>query len=456
MEVNIAPNNKVSFGFRTGSIEYLPGEGIDITENVISIDETVATKEWVNDQGYLTEHQSLEAYRTSADQDIIDATKASNAALQAEAQSRASADTTLQANINNKQDKLTAGTNIIIDEDNVISATGTTAVAWGNLTGNLNSQTDLKQALDLKANLSDIPTKTSDLTNDSGFLTEHQSLEGYATEEWVEDQGYLTEHQSLAAYRTSAAQDIIDAGKQDKLTAGANITISANNVISATGGGSGSDIFWCTPNQTTYNEIIAAVNAGKVPMFFTTDLVYRGKQLFTFANQDLGYATGKPILFVSNWFRMGNPANQLSEMIYRVNQDNSWSRSWMNIKNPDITVDTNTVQTITANKYFGHIYMGTPDDYSTHLYDGGLTVYSDDSDEITTTYQAGYLTMNNIGSQYTVTLPTSAGKLALESKNTYQTIAPTSAISDGGIHIVFLNAEPTTKYAGYIYLIAED
>ena len=32
------------------------------------------------------------------------------------------------------------------------------------------------------------------------FLTEHQSLEGYATESWVENQGYLKEHQDLSAY----------------------------------------------------------------------------------------------------------------------------------------------------------------------------------------------------------------------------------------------------------------
>ena len=33
-----------------------------------------------------------------------------------------------------------------------------------------------------------IPSKTSDLTNDSGFLTEHQSLDGYATESYVGDE----------------------------------------------------------------------------------------------------------------------------------------------------------------------------------------------------------------------------------------------------------------------------
>lgn len=41
------------------------------------------------------------------------------------------------------------------------------------------------------ADESKIPTKTSDLTNDSGFLTTHQSLDGYATESWVQGQGYI-------------------------------------------------------------------------------------------------------------------------------------------------------------------------------------------------------------------------------------------------------------------------
>ena len=79
----------------------------------------------------------------------------------------------------------------------------------------------------------DIPSKTSQLINDSGFITEHQdisglatkeevktvedkipslddyakkseipTLEGYATEQWVEGKGYLTEHQSLENYAT--------------------------------------------------------------------------------------------------------------------------------------------------------------------------------------------------------------------------------------------------------------
>ena len=63
----------------------------------------------------------------------------------------------------------------------------------------------------------DIPSKVSELENDAGYLTEHQSLDALATKEALND--------GLAA-------------KQDKLTAGANITIE-NNVISASGSGSG-------------------------------------------------------------------------------------------------------------------------------------------------------------------------------------------------------------------------
>lgn len=126
----------------------------------------------------------------------------------------------------------------------------------------------------------DIPSKTSQLENDSGFLTEHQSLSDYAkkseipdvsgfiteipseyvTETELEAKGYLTEHQSLSEYAKKselfskdyndltnkptipsvkglASTQYVDekvATKQDTLTAGSNITIK-NGVISATG-----------------------------------------------------------------------------------------------------------------------------------------------------------------------------------------------------------------------------
>lgn len=48
-----------------------------------------------------------------------------------------------------------------------------------------------KRTLELVAE-SDIPTRTSELTNDSGFIAE-AALDGMASKGWVEEQGYITE-----------------------------------------------------------------------------------------------------------------------------------------------------------------------------------------------------------------------------------------------------------------------
>ena len=52
--------------------------------------------------------------------------------------------------------------------------------SWGNISGTLESQTDLKEALDNKANKTDLPTKVSQLDNDAGYLTTHQDISGKA------------------------------------------------------------------------------------------------------------------------------------------------------------------------------------------------------------------------------------------------------------------------------------
>ena len=51
--------------------------------------------------------------------------------------------------------------------------------SWSSTTNNTRYPTEklVKDSLDAKADSSAIPTKTSDLTNDSGFLTQHQSLD---------------------------------------------------------------------------------------------------------------------------------------------------------------------------------------------------------------------------------------------------------------------------------------
>lgn len=43
-----------------------------------------------------------------------------------------------------------------------------------------------------KPTIPTVPTNVSAFTNDAGYLTQHQSLAGYATENWVQQQGYST------------------------------------------------------------------------------------------------------------------------------------------------------------------------------------------------------------------------------------------------------------------------
>ena len=75
-----------------------------------------------------------------------------------------------------KQDTLVSGTNIktinnesILGSGNINIQGGSGSSEWGNITGTLSDQADLQTALNSKANTSSIPTKVSQLTNDSGY-----------------------------------------------------------------------------------------------------------------------------------------------------------------------------------------------------------------------------------------------------------------------------------------------
>ena len=90
-----------------------------------------------------------------------------------------------------KQEKLTAGDNITIDENNVISATGGGG-SGGTTDYELLENKPQINGIELLGNKSltdlgiDIPTKTSDLENDSGFIDD-TAFESYYTKTEVDD-----------------------------------------------------------------------------------------------------------------------------------------------------------------------------------------------------------------------------------------------------------------------------
>ena len=204
----------------------------------------VRTSQLANDSGYITEHQSLADYYTKEQTNNLIPTKISQLANDSDYVNGADVDNRIDhkmpvnvsqlANDAGYLDRddlngsfktingesivgsgdiaVTAGGSIAVDAE--LSADSTNPVQNKVITGRIN---------ELAAG---IPTKTSQLTNDSGYLTEHQSLDDYYTKSQVDssinavktaipiktsqltnDSGYLTEHQSLADYYTKSQVD---------------------------------------------------------------------------------------------------------------------------------------------------------------------------------------------------------------------------------------------------------
>ena len=213
----IAGNN-ISFSGDTISAtdtKYTAGNGINISEdNVIS--STQNSAEWGNITGTLTEQTDLqEALDTKVNKEV-GKSLISDTEIERLATLENYNDTEVKSNISElqssvtslqetKQDKLTAGSGIQIS-DNTISAT-ISSINWGNIEGDINSQTDLKSKLDTKVDKQEGKSLISD--------TEIERLASVKNYDDTEIKDDISELQS---------------SKQDKLTAGENISISGNTI----------------------------------------------------------------------------------------------------------------------------------------------------------------------------------------------------------------------------------
>lgn len=164
-----------------------------------------ATENWVNNQGYLKEHQDLSDYAKKNEVPTLPEFRTING------------------------QKITGDTTNIVIEGGGGGETITVDSELSNTSTNPLQNKAITNALNNKANLSDIPSldgyATENWVLNKKYLTQHQdlsdyakktdipSLTGYATQTWVEEQGYLKE-------------------EQNKLTAGTGIKIE-NNTVSA-------------------------------------------------------------------------------------------------------------------------------------------------------------------------------------------------------------------------------
>lgn len=291
--------------------------GVDLSDYALKSEiPTVPTSNtaFTNDAGYLTEHQSLSGYVTDVEMSAFTYDKATidekvaqggtfdptqyynktatNALLDEKLDVTAYTPTDL-SNYYNKQE-----VNNIVEsaktevEAEIPSLSGYATEQWV-LDKHYISGVDLSDYA-LKSEIPTVPTSNTAFTNDAGYLTEHQSLSGYATEQWVEDQhyitgvdlsnyatkaeipvvptsntaftndaGYLTEHQSLSAYSTtSEVNTLINQSVSGKVntttyntyTASTQTTINSKADSSTLNNYLLKNKIWCG-TQSQYNSI---------------------------------------------------------------------------------------------------------------------------------------------------------------------------------------------------------
>lgn len=217
--------------------------GVDLSNYALKSEiPTVPTSNtaFTNDAGYLTEHQSLSGYATTA---FVSAFTYDKATIDEKVAGGGSFDPSQYYN--------KTATDALLDEKLYVTAYTPTDLS------NYYNKTEVDNIIvsaitDVEAEIPVVPTSNTAFTNDAGYITS-VDLSNYATKDnltaatddmatktWVNNQGYLTEHQSLTAYSTTQEVNAMItqsvSGKQDTLSAGTNITI-VDNVISAQGGG---------------------------------------------------------------------------------------------------------------------------------------------------------------------------------------------------------------------------
>ena len=291
--------------------------GVDLSDYALKSEiPTVPTSNtaFTNDAGYLTEHQSLSGYVTDVEMSAFTYDKATidekvaqggtfdptqyynktatNALLDEKLDVTAYTPTDL-SNYYNKQE-----VNNIVEsaktevEAEIPSLSGYATEQWV-LDKHYISGVDLSDYA-LKSEIPTVPTSNTAFTNDAGYLTEHQSLSGYATEQWVEDQhyitgvdlsnyatkseipvvptsntaftndaGYLTEHQSLSAYSTTSEVNTlinqsvsgkVDTTTYNTYTASTQTTINSKADSSTLNNYLLKNKIWCG-TESEYNSI---------------------------------------------------------------------------------------------------------------------------------------------------------------------------------------------------------
>ena len=173
--------------------------GVDLSNYALKSEiPTVPTSNtaFTNDAGYLTEHQSLSGYATEA---FVSAYTYDKSTIDEKVAGGGSFDPSQYYN--------KTATDALLDEK--LDVTAYTPTDLSNYYTKTEVDNEIISAItDVEAEIPTVPTSNTAFTNDAGYLTEHQSLSGYATEQWVEDKHYIT-GVDLSNYATKAEIPVV-------------------------------------------------------------------------------------------------------------------------------------------------------------------------------------------------------------------------------------------------------
>ena len=210
------------------------------------------TSQLTNDSGFMTSTEVSTTYATKAEVP----TKTSQLTNDSQYQTKANLDTALatkadKSSLASKQDKLVSGVSIKTINDQSLLGSGNISIESGTsitVDSALSTTSEnpvqnkvITNTLQTKANASDIPTKVSQLENDSKFATQTAVASGLATKA---DKDSLTSLESdITNLQTTVGnqdKSIIAntqaiQGKQDKLVSGTNIKTINNQSILGSG-----------------------------------------------------------------------------------------------------------------------------------------------------------------------------------------------------------------------------
>ena len=210
------------------------------------------TSQLANDSGFMTSTEVSTTYATKAEVP----TKTSQLTNDSQYQTKTNLDTALatkadKSSLNSKQDKLVSGTNIKTINSQSLLGSGNISIEAGSsitVDSALSTTSEnpvqnkvITNTLQTKANASDIPTKVSQLENDSKFATQTAVATGLATKA---DKDSLTSLESdITNLQTTVGnqdKSIIAntqaiQNKQDKLVSGTNIKTINNQSILGSG-----------------------------------------------------------------------------------------------------------------------------------------------------------------------------------------------------------------------------